>query len=279
MKNERIAYTDEELRKLHEVLLKLLSEVNRICEKYNITYFATGGTAIGAVRHKGFIPWDDDLDIGMTRDNYEKFLKVCKDELSDQFFILNYETNKNYYAYFSKLCIRGTTFVESETTHLKYDHCVFLDIFPYDNVPNDLKQRNKFYKKINISYQLYKCKSLWKVSNLAGKKQKLIGSFARPIIHILLLPIPKKSLYNHLNNLIQSYNNTNCCYITTLGHDINLVEKKNSEDIITVPFENISIHMFRNYDSWLRQQYGDYMSLPPVNKRQNHCPSVLKFGD
>lgn len=277
MKNKRITYTEDELNKLHQILLKLLGEVNRICEKHNISYFATGGTAIGAVRHKGFIPWDDDMDIGMTRDNYEKFLSVCDDELSDQFFILNYETNKNYYAYFSKLCIRGTTFVESETTHLKYDHCVFLDIFPYDNVPDDLKQRNKFYKKINISYQLYKCRSLWKVSNLAGKKQKIIGSIVRPIIHVLLLPIPKKVLYNHLNKLIRSYNNLDCIYLTTLGHNINLAEKNTIDDLLKVPFANIYIYILRNYDAWLRQQYGDYMLLPPVDKRYNHHPLILNI--
>ncbi len=277
MKNKRTTYTEDELNKLHQILLKLLGEVNRICEKHNISYFAIGGTAIGAVRHKGFIPWDDDMDIGMTRDNYEKFLSVCEDELSDQFFILNYETNKNYYAYFSKLCIRGTTFVESETTHLKYDHCVFLDIFPYDNVPDDLKQRNKFYKKINISYQLYKCKSLWKVSDLAGKKQKIIGSIVRPIIHVLLLPIPKKVFYNHLNKLIRSYNNLDCIYLTTLGHNINLAEKNIIDDLLKVPFENIYIYILRNYDAWLRQQYGDYMLLPPVDKRYNHHPLILNI--
>ena len=269
-------YKNDELAKLQSTLKTILNEIDRICKKHNIKYFAVSGTLLGAIRHKDIIPWDDDVDIGMARDDYDKFLKVCSDELNKKFFVLNYKTEKQFYAYFTKICSHNTIFVEKETKGLNYEHGVFVDVFPYDSVPDSSKELKKHLRKIKFLYQLFKCKSLWKVSDLSSGTKKLIGSIVRPLAHILLLPISKKRIFNLLDKHLQKYNNGIYKKLLPLFKTKMAIFREDLNNIVSVAFGNSIIPVLSSYDRLLRNEYGNYMVLPPKEKRKSHAPIILK---
>ena len=122
------------LRDVQKVQLEILLEFDRICRKHGLKYLLFAGTLLGAVRHKGFIPWDDDIDVCMLRGDYERFLTVCKDELSAELFLQTTDTDREYPLQFAKLRKNNTRFVEKSMSDLKIHHGVFIDIFPLDNV-------------------------------------------------------------------------------------------------------------------------------------------------
>ena len=125
------------LRQLQLVELEMLIEVDRICRKCNLRYNIIGGTLLGAVRHGGFIPWDDDADLVMFRDDYEKFREACKEELDkDRFYFQDMETTAGYRWGYGKLRRKKTVFVREHQEHMPYEQGVFIDIMPLDNVPD-----------------------------------------------------------------------------------------------------------------------------------------------
>lgn len=133
-------------------------EIKRICEKNNIPYFLIGGTLLGAVRHKGFIPWDDDLDIGFLRKDYDRFLEVCKTELSEEMFLQTWDTDEYYGLPFGKVMLKGTRFRESANGTAAAQSMIFVDIFPYDDMPeNGFKLKVQFLiEEMSKKLLLYK---------------------------------------------------------------------------------------------------------------------------
>ena len=143
------------LKKLHDVELEILQEIIRICKKYDIKYYLAGGTLLGAVRHKGFIPWDDDLDIGMLREDYDKFMKYGIKEIDDKYFIHCDKTDPNYWLPFIKVRKNSTTFVEELLNKKEVLHNgIFVDIFPMDNCNNLLLKVIKKLKKLLVLLEL-----------------------------------------------------------------------------------------------------------------------------
>lgn len=271
-------YSADELRILQNELLSILKEIDQICKRNNIKYFAVGGTLLGAVRHHGFIPWDDDIDIGMLRSDYNKFILIAKKELPNNYFVLNFDENNHFPASFTKVCKKNTTFVEYETRKLKYPHCLFVDIMPYDKTFDDNGKRIKHLKKGKIYHQLFKSRMLWGVSSLSSEKQKKIGKVVRPILHILLSPFPKRFIYNKMIYNMSKYND-----LIGEEHIVFWSEERFANStkcyfpLVTVLFEDIEMPIPNNYDVILKKQYGNYMELPPKEKRVSHSPYILKL--
>lgn len=138
------------IKQVQAIELEILLEVDRICRKHRISYFLDSGTALGAVRHKGFIPWDDDIDIGMLRDDYERFLSVAQEEMGQDYFLQTYRTDGTPIM-FAKVRKTGTTFVEFRLRKFPINHGLFIDIFPYDYLP----QEGDVWKHINACANLY----------------------------------------------------------------------------------------------------------------------------
>ena len=133
-------YDDKTLKKLHKVEIEILDEIVRICKKHNIKYSLFAGTMLGAVRHAGFIPWDDDIDVGMLRSDYEKFIKIAHEELDSKFSLDCFEYNKKYHLGFAKIKKNGTIFDEEASHHMDNHKGIFVDVFPVDNVYDNIKR-------------------------------------------------------------------------------------------------------------------------------------------
>ena len=149
-------YDPKVLKKLHDLQLEMLQDLEKICDKYNLKYFAVFGTALGAVRHNGFIPWDDDMDVGMLRKDYEIFIRVVEKEMGDKYQIMTPEIDKNYACCVTKFQRKGTKFVSYLSDKLNCDQCIFIDVFPFDYIAPTKRKRksttaqNCFFRSIDL---------------------------------------------------------------------------------------------------------------------------------
>ena len=134
----------KDLNTIHKNELIILKEIKRICQKYEITYYLSSGTLLGAIRHNGFIPWDDDIDIEMPLPDYNRFLKVCETELDKRFFLQNYKTDPNDHQAFTKVRMNNTTFMPVHHTMHHIHHGFWIDIFPVVKLP-----RSKLFQSVN----------------------------------------------------------------------------------------------------------------------------------
>lgn len=137
-----------DIRYLHEADLAIAKEVVSICEKYGLRYYMLGGTMLGAIRHKGFIPWDDDMDLGMPRKDYERFLEVAPKELPSMMKIINYKTDKDYHYYITRIQDLETKVVETRYEHEGGETCASIDLFPLNGSPNNFLLRKIFYFRV-----------------------------------------------------------------------------------------------------------------------------------
>lgn len=270
---------DNELKKAQSLMLKILKEVHRVCEENNIKYFLSDGTLIGAVRHNGFIPWDDDLDIGMVRSEYEKFCRIAPQKLGDEYIIQSHSTDKGFALPYIKIILKDTVWMEkaSEKTNRKYIG-LYIDVFPYDKVPLDKKVQEKHRRKYAfIKHLLY--------IKLRYKLLKDVKSLPRKIYFILkafiALFIPVETLVKKRDALCIKFEGLEKDYVLT-KYGGNFYKNQNPFD----SFYNTELHVFENeqfyipkdYDSVLTNLYGNYMQLPPPEKRLNHGIEYYDFG-
>ena len=265
-------YDQKTLKKLHDVQLEMLDVFAKICEKYDFHYSLAGGTMLGAIRHKGFIPWDDDIDILMPRREYEKFLMVAQQELGDKYYLDYFDINKDYYLQFAKIKKNGTIFDEASAHHLKLHKGIYIDIFPMDNVYDNIKR--SYLDAVMIKT----------IGQTIGVKNGLgtIKDTRHPVFSTLLRVFPKKMLMKVQKWLSTKNKNDNSKYITCyFGYAFKkeLMERKDFFPTKLVEFEGRKYQAMNNHDKYLSGLYGDYMKLPPVEKRVNHMPLKIDFGD
>ncbi len=262
------------LRMLQLAELDLLIELDRICKKYSIKYFLSGGTLLGAVRHKGFIPWDDDIDVIMMREDYELFLKVCNAEINKEYKLYNWD-NDNSPLPFSKLKINGTELLEESSLNSNVSKGVYIDIFPFDKVSNNKVKR--WFQKIKIlsmkKILLVRCNC--KVLIHKNKFEKLIGKILYFILKIIYLPFSTNKIKRMFSKEMIKYNHlTNCKYCIEWGGAYSYKKelKKISyfKEIIYTEFEGVKFPISKQYDLILNEMYGDYMKLPPISERRQH---------
>ena len=259
--------------------MDLLAELDRLCKKWEIPYFLTAGTLIGAVRHDGFIPWDDDLDVGLLRKYCDRLEEACAKDLDPAYYLHCWKSDPNSPHCFYKLKIKGTHYPEEIAAGTKMDDGIFIDIFPFDNAPDDPKKRKSHHRK---RVWLQKMLLLRARFDLGGnsKAKRLIYAFMKPIAFSRSLNGWKKSFlklqnkYNHL----KTKEAVNLCGAYSYYRESQEVAVL--EELIPHTFEGIPYSIPKNYDTFLRRQYGNYMQLPPEEQRVGRHNIVgLDFGD
>lgn len=269
-------YENGTLEIIQEVELEILKEVRRICEKHQITYFLDSGTALGAVRHGGFIPWDDDIDIGMPRKDYERFLKICDQELGEDYYLQTQKHDPHSPYYFAKIRKNGTEFMEWNKRNMDIHHGVYIDIFPYDHLPDDEMERNKFLKRCLKLYKLYTYRMIpdRDAPPQPGVKWKFLAIIRR-VMHYATLWISPQYLKRKCDTLYTSYNHletryTSCCIYGFVFSQADIFPTKK------IRFVDSEFSAPGNTDAYLTALYRDYMKLPDEDKRINHMPFSVK---
>ena len=269
---------DNELNKLHDMLLVITDEIDRICRKNNITYTLVGGSMLGAARHKGFIPWDDDIDIAMKRSEFDRFLIACEEDLGESFELLTNENNKDYVYGFSKLLLKGTCLVEKGLENVRYPQKIFVDLFCYDNIPDSYIKRKK-QKYLNIFLK----KVLRQKQGLADNPEwSMITKTIYKGLGVISRLRSTSSWVAALNRNMIKYNNQKTRDVCNIAgyykYEIETIPASSLNHTSYIPFEDRSYQVCDNYREILRTYYGDYMKLPPVEQRRTHGFSKLDFG-
>lgn len=270
-----------DLRKLQNIELEILEELDRICTKYSIPYFLDSGTALGAVRHQGFIPWDDDIDIGMMRDDYEKFLRIALTELDQHYFLQTLETDPQCPCLFAKIRKNGTTYQENNKAGMRMHMGIWIDIFPFDYISSDPNEQKRVITKAKKYRNLFMLKKIPHLSAGEGHRsaQYYLKAMIRKIAHICLQLFPDRYFKKKIQELIDSGKNQKD-YVTCLFYGKPIVWRTNG----IVPtgriiFEGKEFSSVHDSDYYLKTQYGDYMQLPPKEKRFGHRPLFVDYGE
>lgn len=266
----------EVLRKVQLKQLEIAKEVKRVCELHNIRYFLTAGTLIGAVRHQGFIPWDDDLDIGMLREDYIKFCEVAPNELKDRFVFQNWYNTPDYSLPFGKVRLKGTRYIEGKSTALK-ENGIYIDILLYDYLPCTEKEKRRIEKLVHIE-RILLVQTGYKPWFNDGKTniKKRLGYFPYSFLSKL---ISRKYLIQRYEKIAINSSESKIVYGQTGEKKLYYFDDEWFKSTIQMKFENDSFDVMQGYDSYLTTTYGDYMKLPPVDQRENrHQIIELDFG-
>lgn len=271
------------LRKVQLLQLKIAKEIKRICDKNNIDYILDSGTLLGAVRHNGFIPWDDDMDIAMTRKNYSKFIEVAKLELSKEFFLQTWDTDRNYPMPFAKVRLNGTKYIENVFEKAVMHQGIYVDIFPYDVWPREKhKQKILWRKRLFIqSMIMMKCNYMKFKSDAAWKY--FLKAVMFTFIKFLSLFYSKQRLIKKYEKMTDKFNKFKSgeMYEQTVNFKFGywVIPSTCFDKGVELPFEDEVFKCPKNYDEYLKKVYGDYMTPPSEDKRlKGHQILEVDFG-
>lgn len=274
MKNDvvRQSYqlTQEELRQVQLTQLDLICEVDRICKKMNIQYNMVGGTMLGAIRHKGYIPWDDDADIGFLREEYEKFRQACKTELDhEKYYFQDCRDTEGYRWGYGKLRRKGTEFIRLQQEFMPYGQGIAIDLMPFDNVP-DSAIGKRVHKLQCFMYR----KIFW---SAVGRKTD--PNPVKRFGYNLLYQIPEKRLSKSYQRFIECCGKRETKEVRILtfptpkkifGYD-----RRWYTELEEYEFEGKKFPGAVDYSGYLSVKYKNFMELPPMDKRKTHPISKL----
>ena len=266
--------SNNQIRKLQLTELEILDEIDKICKKNNIKYFLVGGTLLGAVRHKGFIPWDDDIDIAMLRSDYDKFIDICLNGgISSKYFLHCDKTDKNYWLPYVKVRKNNTTFLEKDLKSINSHKGIFVDIFPYDNI----KYKKEIFLKIRGLISRSIIQTVFVKRNILTIKE---CHNSKMVCFFNLFSL--KRLLKINKNIMYKYNDKETEKIISYAGSYNIVSETLDKNEIfplkKIKFENKNYYCFKNPDYYLKRLYGDYMKLPPKDKQVAHIPEKIDFN-
>ena len=263
------------LYRLHEEMFIIYKEIARICDKHGLIYFVVGGTLLGAVVHKGYIPWDDDLDIAMPRDDYDKFINVFSKELDERFYLHHTTTDSNYWLPFAKVRMNNTIFLEEKRKKVKSHAGIYVDIFPFDYAPN----KNTLSHRIKWRLMTYMNNYIY-----AKITKKRVNSISNKIYGALFSKVSIEKLSRIRDSLMRSFDRGNRVYFVDLagGRRLNnsYFEINDILPVHTVPFGSESVVAPDNPDKYLLQLYTEkYKIIPPKDQQVTHEPIMIRFSD
>ena len=271
-------YDDETLKHLQKLELMILKDFIKICDDNNLTYYMYAGSLLGAIRHNGFIPWDDDLDVIMFRDDFEKFKKIFIASDKDKYELLCNETNEDYFHLLAKLMLKDTLFEEGWVSQVDFHIGINMDIFVLDDLAENKFKRNYQLKK-SFLYNKLMIMSKLRLDDLSlpAKIVTHTGYYILKLFRITPYKLNKRCL-----NFLKKFKDSNTEYVfdisATAEEYPQIFKKDDFKSIRQVQFEDIEVNVPGNYDNILKSLYGDYMQLPPEEDRYNHITETFDFG-
>lgn len=284
-KNSSILYhmNEKESEQLKKCLMKILIDFVKVCNEYSFCYMLGGGSALGAVRHNGFIPWDDDIDVMMPREDYDKFVDIFEKELAGKYFLYvpnsKYEISNTY----AKLVLKDTKLVDINNMSTPFEKGVWIDIFPIEYAA-----QNVFLRKIKglvsdafafvaVSRFLYTYKNKKVRDFFYESKPGRLYYRVRIVTGFLFSFLGYKNWYNLYDKFVRGCKETNMWTIPTGRKHYfgEAMEKVNFVPTKKMKFEEITVNVPNNVYGYLRNLYGDYMKVPPVEKREQHI--IVEF--
>lgn len=269
-------YTEEQLKRLQNILIENLKVFIDVCNKLNLEYFVYGGTLLGTIKYKNIIPWDDDVDVAMTRENYVRFLNEAPKILPKEYVLQTpYNEKKTPYSY-TKLRKKGTKYIEEFYNNLDIEKGIYIDIYPVDNIPNDEKLRKKQYdeaRKWIYTYYFRQCLHI----KFPIQIKKIKSTLGQIILYCLLHLIPQSYIIKKLDKSMTKYNDIKtdrkACLFSPNYNNIYVklypLEKRK--------FGNIDVMVPNCYDDHLKKRYGQYTRDLPAEKRIGHIPYEIEF--
>lgn len=275
--------TKEEFRRMQLIELDLLVEFDRVCRKHGIKYTICAGTQLGGVRHNGFIPWDDDIDVSIMREDYERFKEEAMSDLDKSMCFFQDHTTDPFYRWgYAKLRYKGTTYIRDGQEHCNYKTGVFIDIIPIDDVPNNL-----ILQILQDWYCFCIRKMLW------SEVGKNIEKGLLRLWYRMLSVIPTSVIFKMMSLVITKKNNHTPNKVRGLMFPAPGIEYGTTKDLskrygmlkywfTTIEdclFEGKTVMGMKYADEYLKYKYGNYMKLPPEDKREGHAPvSFIDLG-
>ncbi len=258
-----------ELEELQKIELEILITIDNLCKEYNIKYYLAGGTLLGAVRHKGFIPWDDDIDIAMPRNDYEKFIELMKEKQKGRYRLLSMETTKGYPYPFAKMVDTKTRLVEEIGKDIE-EMGVFVDIFPIDGMGNEKQEAMKRLMKI-IRLRSRIWEASLKKNEIKNKESRLINRIVKACFTIGIRIFGIRRSYNYMMNFVKQKDFESSEWIASAvggaGIERELIKREYFENTIEMEFEGKVFRAPVGYEKYLSNLYGNYMKLPPMEQR------------
>ena len=276
-------YEPDTLRRLQQEILSILDDFLEICETWGLEYYGIAGTAIGAIRHKGFIPWDDDIDLAMPRRDFEKFCRIVEKNYGDRYRILNAERYPAYPLMTTRMVKKGTVFVEEAMKDVDCPFGIFLDLYVLDNIADGKLAYEKqawtawFFSKLMILRAIKRpvlaqkglaAKVIWAACGLVNRGLRFFR-------------VSPEYLYRRCSAECRRYNRKATRRMAFLGDSSpywNTVDREHLYPLLYLPFEGRRLAFPAGIDAMLRLQYGDYMVMPPEEKRKTHYPRRLEFS-
>ncbi len=273
-------YPPGTLKRVQQIETDMLAEVDRICRKHGLVYWIDGGTCLGAVRHKGFIPWDDDIDIGMPMEDFLRFEQISKTELPEDVSLHVMKSDPTQYVLWGKLYQENTTFIENDADQAGCDECVFIDVFPYvrlderrqDHGVGHLRRTQLWTKLIYI----YRIKDPNVLKSLSWHRvAKAIWRAAHGVLRVVTNQDKLRRRFERAcvaKHPSEWWGNPSAAHPYPF-HESTLMPP------VELPFDDLMVFAPRDWDRFCSDLYGDYMQLPPEDNRKSHCPLVLDVGD
>ena len=259
------------IEELKDMQIDMLEKIHVFCIKNDIRYFISYGSLIGAIRHKGYIPWDDDIDISMPRPDFEKFIHLFNGAYPE-LEVIAPELNWKFFESYANVYDNRTILIEDNNLHNGVDIGIKIDIFPIDGVPSDKEEYYKHRKQMR-KLDLLRCQkkeTIWKRLCIVMKKKRGFRSFLHRLRHPF---ISYESIQKKMHNLALKYDYSTSTYVESIVFQPKFFTQKERhfyDEYIDVQFENLILKAPKNYDAYLKMLYGDYMQLPPLEERIYH---------